>query len=132
MPSDTNELQAIASFMRELVADPKAQIGYDLFADALVWSDEWPQFSVEDLAQVNPQCLRAIFRYRTSMILGAPVQVFQSSWEEGLRLFPDWPGFDPHRREHELKEEYEKRRRAALAKWDDLESRTAATIAAPR
>lgn len=66
-----------------------------MMADALWWSAERPNFQNAE----DHWCLRPLFRYRTSVILEAPEEAYQTFWERGLQLFRNWPGFDPERRQ---------------------------------
>jgi hypothetical protein len=88
-------LQSIADEMDRLEKKPNAVVRYDVMAGALWWSDERRDFyNVEDHL-----CLRPLFRYRTSVILEAPEEVYQTFWDRGLQLFHNWPGFEPERRQ---------------------------------
>ncbi len=100
------QLTAIAPRMRELKPAPHASVFYELMSDALVWSDEIPDLDTGDVRDFH--CLRFVFRYRTTLMLGAPDGRFQSVWEEALKLFPDWPGFDPRRHAPEHRPTYER------------------------
>jgi hypothetical protein len=93
------QLSAIAPRMRKLVFNPQADLGYDLFADALVWSDERPSLQeCGDESAMIVSCLRSILHYRTTIILGAPDETFREIWEAAELLFPTWPGFDARRK----------------------------------
>lgn len=86
-------LKAIAPQMNALRRQRLARLHYDAFADALWWSDERPK-----LAHVcDHWCLRPLFRYRTSRILGEPDLNCEPVWLEAKRSFPNWPGFHTSR-----------------------------------
>ena len=100
------QLAAVAPRMRELAPAPDASVFYELMSDALVWSDEIPDLASGDVRTF--QCLRFVFRYRTTLIVDRPDERYRGVWEEASRLFPDWPGFDPRRRAPELRPVYER------------------------
>jgi hypothetical protein len=89
-------LALIAEFMQALRPSPEATLSYDQFSDALVWSDEWPAVAMVRVPEC--WCLRPVFRYRSSLVLGAPDITCETYWNEALRLFPQWAGFEPRRR----------------------------------
>jgi hypothetical protein len=88
-------LAAIADAMNRLEKQPNARMHYDCMADAIWWSDERPTF--RDAR--DHWCLRPIFHFRTTLILEVPNFENLGYWREGMRLFPQWPGFDPERRQ---------------------------------
>ncbi len=105
-PDPVEQLRAIAVRMQPLRPAPGASIFYELMSDALVWSDEIPDLDSGDLRDFH--CLRFVFRYRTTLILGAPDARFQGFWEEAKNLFPDWPGFEARRQSGDLRPVYER------------------------
>ena len=98
------QLRAIAVRMRDLKPAAGASIFYELMSDALVWNDEIPD--LEKGAAREFHCLRFLFRYRTTLIIGKPDQQFQCYWDEARKLFPDWPGFDARRQSADLRPVY--------------------------
>ncbi len=88
-------IKPIASILNQLSTNNEATYEYQAFSDALVWSDELPQNGFEDSEQGlrSEQALLYLFRYRTSVILGKPIEVIQPYWEIARKLFPSWPGF---------------------------------------
>jgi hypothetical protein len=118
-----SKFQAIAAHLQSLAKNPQAMPHYDLFADALVWSDEVPSpLPIAD-QNIDVTCLRGVWHYRSSMILGKPEERHRPAWEAALELFPLWPGFDPARREFTWRSFYEIQREAALKKWEEDEDR---------
>src|ERR1035438_277487 len=97
------DYQRLAPFLQGLTKDANARIYYDLFADALVWSDEVPPADSPDRASFSAAELRGVWRFRTTLILGQPAEKFRAAWEEALKCFPNWPGFDPKRRDPDRK-----------------------------
>jgi len=85
--------------------DPTAEVHYEWETDALVWRDEFP-FAAFDADKVS--CLRAIRRYRTSLICGARDRKFEPLWSWLKRKCPQWIGFRPERctPSNELLEKY--------------------------
>jgi hypothetical protein len=100
------QLRAIAARMRELPSAPGASVFYELTSDALVWSDEIPDLERGGARQF--QCLRFLFRYRTTVIMGKPDQRFRRYWDEAQKLFPEWPGFAAQRQSPDLRPVYER------------------------
>ena len=58
----------IADRMNALDFSERADVHYDMLADAIWWSDERPDFDSPE----DQWCLQRLFRYRTSLILGRP------------------------------------------------------------
>ncbi len=108
------QLRSIADRMRKLKPAPKATVFYELMSNALVWSDEIPDLETGDVHDFH--CLRFVFRFRTTLMMGKPDERFQSLWDEAKALFPNWPGFDPERQAVEYRPVYE--RFCELAKAD--------------
>ena len=100
------QLRAIADRMQKLKPAPEATVFYELMSDALVWSDEIPDLETGRISDFH--CLRFVFRFRTTLMMGKPDERFQSLWDEANTLFPNWPGFDPHRRAVEHRPVYER------------------------
>lgn len=71
------------------------KITYEILSSALVWSDETNKLLPMEVFQ----SLRYIVAYRTSLMLNSPREEFKPLWELGLKLFPNWVGFRPERRE---------------------------------
>jgi len=111
-----DRLVSIADAMNGLEKSSDAVVHYDMMAGALWWSDERPDcFETED-----NWCLRPVFRYRTSMILGAPEAPCLPYWEAARKHFPDWPGFAPERcsPDSELPALYHKQKAVVLLSID--------------
>jgi hypothetical protein len=123
MDEQAQGLREITPYILQLEEDSDAKVGYDLFADALVWSDERPLPPLDGKDPVDVTCLRAVLHYRTSLILGRPNAKYRSAWEEAQGLFPTWPGFAPKRRESVLKDLYLQLRHQAYQALEKLESR---------
>jgi hypothetical protein len=118
MEQRLRELEQIASCLNSLVLSEDAIVHYDIYADGLIWSDELPnQLTGTNLPLSS---LRPLLRYRTSLILSCPMQKYQYAWDSGLVLFPDWPGFDPGRRDRSLQETYHTLRDKALERFDEI------------
>jgi hypothetical protein len=70
---------------------------YELMSGGLVWEDE-----TRGILQRMPTeviwALRALWAYRTSLMLGEPREELAEFWEYGLAHFPRWVGFLPERR----------------------------------
>jgi hypothetical protein len=98
------QLRAVAVRMRNLKPVAGATVFYELTSDALVWSDEIPDLETGDVSDF--QCLRFLFRFRTTLMMGAPDERFRSLWDEANNLFPDWHGFDSRRQAVEYRPVY--------------------------
>ncbi len=109
-----SNLHAIADRLRQLKPAPDATVFYELTSDALVWSDEIPDLDTGDVSEFH--CLRYVFRFRTTLMMGTPDERFRGLWEEAAKCFPEWPGFDPARRAAEHQPVY--RRFCEQAKAD--------------
>ncbi len=115
-------LIAIAPLMRKLRKDPNATFSYDLLSDALIWSDEFPEFRI---LRTIPHwhVIRLVFNYRSSIILGAPATDWQAYWDLAFELFPNWPGFEPIRRSPALREPLEEMQAGSMKEIEEgLES----------
>lgn len=111
-------LRKLAPILDSLKPDPDARLTYELMSDALIWSDELPPVSDD----YDTNCLRGIFRYRTTLILGKPEEKFRARWEEARTLFPHWPGFLPERQvsDPERIRYYEEAEARLIAQWEAL------------
>lgn len=86
-------LEPLIVKFKVLQKDDKATPFFDHMSGAFIWSDE----KVRGLDVNEMGCLRAIFRYRTSLIVRESDTRFQSLWAELKQKYPDWIGFDPAR-----------------------------------
>ena len=131
----TELFQALAKIAPKLAAlreDPDARMHYEWMSGALVWSDELPP--VEQLEPRESHCLRGVWRYRTSLILGKPEEKFRAGWEHLRALCPNWPGFaDDRQRPDPVRVKcYEERSAKALADWEALDAKFEAQRAASK
>ena len=117
MDPHVDQLVRIASVMDALRGDSSAKLGYDVLADALVWTDEYPDFANPAYAHIplkDFECMRLVLGYRTSIILGSPDAGCERYWIEAARLFPSWCGFRIERRAAVLRDEFFRLRRDSL------------------
>jgi hypothetical protein len=70
---------------------------YDLMSGGLVWTDE-TRHLFERTPTETIWALRALWAYRTSLMLGNPREELAAYWRFGLSRFPRWVGFRPARR----------------------------------
>ena len=119
-PLVATALSAIAPRMRELVHSPQATCYYEVMSDALVWSDEFPK-GRGFLKIPGWSIIRVVLGFRTELILGQPNEQFWEYWDEALRLFPEWPAFDPKRRSPELREVFREMSASSNAELDEIE-----------
>ena len=120
-----NALETHASHLDSLCeSDANATNGYDVLADALIWSDETSDATPVDVIHA----LRQLRHYRTHVMLGNDTPN-SDVWRYCQTLFPNWVGFFPGRRKPtpELLAEY--RRGDVSSRWclRQLESETNAT-----
>ncbi len=89
------KLSIIAQEMDGLCPMARAKIGYNVLADGIVWSDEYPL----NLAGRSEDfdCLRILWRYRTSALTEEPDEKWRPYWDHARSLFPNWAGFEPRR-----------------------------------
>ena len=104
-----DEYTRMAPTMEALQRSSSGCISYHLLADALYWSDEIP----DQMNSFSENCLRLILRYRTTLILGSPDEKWQPYWDEAVRRFPKWIGFDLQRADPALKDFYDRLRNDA-------------------
>jgi hypothetical protein len=97
-------LRQIAPKLNQLRADPSARVGYELMSGGLIWSDELPPLGEAEPGECT--CLRAIWRFRSSLIMGAPEDRFRPAWQEAQKLFPLCPGFLPQRQNASWRETF--------------------------
>jgi len=115
------DYQKLAQYVGSLKPDPDAKVSYELFAGALVWSDEIPPPGSYSLEDFSPAELRGIWHYRSSLILGNPKENLRASWEAAQQAFPNWPGFDPRRREACWAETLTTMETRAVNRWTELD-----------
>jgi hypothetical protein len=85
----------IASELDRTTASSEAVLSYDLLADALVWSDEFPPPRKDRLGDITS--IRVLLRYRTSILLGKPDTSLKLYWDWALKMFPNWAALCPER-----------------------------------
>jgi hypothetical protein len=118
-----HDYQKMAPILDKLKHAIDARMHYDLFADALVWSDELPALEDRPACDLVGSKLRGIWNFRTSLILGQPKEKFRPAWEEAMKWFPNWPGFDPKRRDASLASTFLTMQDAAMKKCEAVEKR---------
>jgi hypothetical protein len=112
------DYQKLACFLDALQQDENARMFYDLFADALVWSDEVPPADFPGRESFMASDLRGLWRFRTTLILGQPEEKRRLGWEEALKWFPNWPGFDAKRRAPALGATFLAMQAESMNKWE--------------
>ncbi len=88
-----DHLDCLIPHLKLLSKNELAEPFFDTMSGGFVWSDE----KIKGLEKYEMGCLRAIFRYRTSIIIGEPDQRFEEIWEKLKVGLPEWIGFDPER-----------------------------------
>lgn len=108
------QLEAWVDEYRVLVVNPSAKIRYDVLADRVLWTDEFPHSEVAwdgteaFIRHVQHVRLEAA---RAGMTPTDPV------WEYFRQVVPSWPGFRADRNGKELLATYE-RIRSRWIPWD--------------
>jgi hypothetical protein len=114
-------LMKIAHKLNQLREDANARVHYELMSDGLVWSDELPPWS--ELETGESHCLRAVWRFRTSLIEEKPDERYRANWEKAQELFPQWPGFLPERHLPKWRELFREQRDKLVTAWEDLDAK---------
>lgn len=79
--------------------DPSAKRGFDVFSGGFVWSDEVSRDVDAVPDTVLP--LRQLIDHRAALTNGTTSE-HAEVWAAVERLYPDWPGLRPERRDAEL------------------------------
>jgi len=94
------------------VPDPEAKIFYDIWSDALVWSDEQLESTTTEVIWG----LRTLRYYRTHLMLDN-AEPDNEVWDYCRLLFPNWVGFLPERRKPTLGLSAVYRRGEVSSRW---------------
>jgi hypothetical protein len=86
-------LDSLVPLLSKLKFDPMAEVFHELMSDALVWTDE----QIQGLTVEQMGCLRALLRYRTSLIVETPDTRFERLWKLLKVKYPKWIGFTSFR-----------------------------------
>jgi hypothetical protein len=114
-----SDFAEVAPYLNGLQVDPEATVHFDMFACALVWSDELGAADNFDLVFANIGMIRAVLHYRSTLIEGTTGEKHRSQWEKALQMCPDWPGFVPQRRDPALAPTLIRLRDTTTKKWED-------------
>lgn len=111
-------IESVAPQMNAMRRQWFPRLHYDMLADALWWSDERPDFDDAE----DHWCLRPVFRYRTTLILGDPDPNYEAAWAIAKDSFPRWPGFHPRRcrRNEKLAQLFHGWHRKAMEEFENL------------
>jgi len=82
--------------MRTSVFYAETGVGVELLTGAVIWSDE---NSLELFATSDAfgGLAKEVFVYRTSPLIGEPLDELQYAWDEVRARCPEWIGFRPER-----------------------------------
>jgi hypothetical protein len=107
-----DQIESLAPILSRLKKNDLAEPFYELMSDAFIWDDE----SVINLNPEQLGCLRAIFRFRTSMIVQESDPRFETLWKCLKQACPKWIGFSPDRccPNEKLAEKYRADKRKSL------------------
>jgi hypothetical protein len=91
-------LERYAAHLNSISAsDLHATISYDVWAGALVWSDETNELTPSDVFHA----LRQLRHYRTHVMLN-DITPNNEVWQHCQSLFPNWIGFLPERHQQTM------------------------------
>jgi|ERR1700738_634822 hypothetical protein len=79
--------------LKSLQNDENADVFYDYMSGGFIWTDE----KVRGLNVNQMGCLRAIFRFRTSIVVQEADERFRRIWNALRGKYPQWIGFAPQR-----------------------------------
>ncbi len=105
MSIDLNaEIDRLTPIMNSLRQRDGANYEYHLMSDAFIWDDEMSSAEIED-----DTALRYLLRFRTSMLIGKPIDALKPNWEYARSKWPNWAGFSSERCTYseEMKREYD-------------------------
>lgn len=114
-------LHQIAPKLNQLQEDPHARVRHEWMSGGLVWSDELPPW--ESLEPCECHCLRPIWRYRSSLIMGSPEEQYRPVWEQAQLLFPQWPGFLPHRQQPIWRDFFIEQEAKVCRDWEAIDTK---------
>jgi hypothetical protein len=123
MSDRIQELEKLAPVLDRLKADANARVFYELMSGALILSDEMPPPAEREGWECN--CMRGVFRFRTTLMLGKPEEKFRGGWDHLQTLCPNWPGFLADRRNPDPAriKYYEERRAKSIEEWEALDAK---------
>lgn len=93
MTKFTAHLPRLIARLSELKHNTDADVFFDVMSGGLVWNDE----KLSGLTAEEMGCLRALFRFRSSVIIGHPDERFRDLWECAYSLASSWIGFSSDR-----------------------------------
>jgi len=107
-----DQIALLAPTLNGLKKKDLAEPFYEIMSDAFVWDDE----VVTGLTPEQQGCLRALFRFRTSLIVQEADPRFEILWEHCRQACPKWIGFTPDRcfPNETLAEKYRANKRKSL------------------
>jgi hypothetical protein len=85
-------IDRLAPVMNTFLPRKDATYEYHMMSDAFIWDDETPSSEIgDDIA------LRYLLRFRTSLLIGNPIEPLRPHWEYARTKWPNWAGFIPER-----------------------------------
>ena len=93
------------------------------------WDERVWEVEVES---IDCAALRGVWRYRSSLITGEPAEKHRVNREETQRLFPNWPGFLPERRDPSWNELFLAGKKKLEEDMERLDARINAQMAAAK
>ena len=106
-------LDSLIPHLKVLQKDENGELFYELMSGAFIWNDE----KMDGLNVNEIGCLRAIFRYRTSLVIQQHDERFALLWAALREKCPEWIGFAPERcsPNQNLAKRYQEERRKAFS-----------------
>jgi hypothetical protein len=114
-------LAKLATHLERLTVDPNARVAYELLSHGLIWSDESPPIGSVEF-EIGTAA-RALWRFRSSLILGSPDERFRDHWEFAQQVCPNWPGLLAERRDAKWRELFEQGAKRLENVFEDLDER---------
>jgi hypothetical protein len=113
------EIDRLAPIMNALLPHDEATYDYHLMSDAFIWEDELPSFDVGD-----DLVIRYLLRFRTSLLIGSPIDSLREYWEFAKTRWSKWPGFRPDRTAYSARfkaeyDNYQAKEEEFLSSFDD-------------
>lgn len=106
------------AFLQKARFDEHATRGFELMSLSFWWSDEKLREVGRICRSNESHAHRAVMEFRSSLILGRPIEVYRPAWDQLLAACPNWPGFRPERLSPDLLSEWTREKRRACVAFE--------------